>query len=90
MEKDKVLSEEDLICWDCKKKLKKDEEVMTYDTGNKIFFKCKKCHKEDPMLRNFRETEVYSRVVGYIRPVKQWNPGKQVEFEDRVEFDIKE
>ncbi|MEA3385177.1 MAG: ribonucleoside triphosphate reductase [Thermodesulfobacteriota bacterium] len=26
------------------------------------------------------ETEVYSRVVGYLRPVKQWNEGKQAEF----------
>jgi len=29
------------------------------------------------------ETEVYSRVVGYLRPVKQWNDGKQEEFQDR-------
>ncbi len=33
--------------------------------------------------------EVYSRVVGYIRPVTQWNPGKQAEFEDRVTFQAK-
>ena len=30
--------------------------------------------------------EIYSRVVGYIRPVEQWNPGKQSEFEDRRMF----
>jgi ribonucleoside-triphosphate reductase len=24
--------------------------------------------------------EIYSRVVGYLRPVKQWNKGKQAEF----------
>jgi ribonucleoside-triphosphate reductase len=29
------------------------------------------------------ETEVYSRVVGYLRPVQQWNDGKQCEFEMR-------
>jgi len=33
--------------------------------------------------------EVYSRVVGYLRPVKQWNKGKQREFEDRKEFALK-
>jgi len=33
-------------------------------------------------------TEVFSRVVGYIRPVQQWNPGKQSEFEDRQTFKI--
>lgn len=33
--------------------------------------------------------EVYSRVVGYIRPVTQWNDGKQEEFKDRKNFKIK-
>ena len=32
--------------------------------------------------------EVWSRVVGYCRPVSQWNKGKQAEFEDRVEFKL--
>ncbi len=36
------------------------------------------------------ECEVYSRVVGYMRPVKQWNLGKQQEFRDRKLFDMKE
>jgi ribonucleoside-triphosphate reductase len=30
--------------------------------------------------------EVYSRVVGYIRPVQAWNEGKQVEFKQRLEY----
>lgn len=30
------------------------------------------------------ETEVYSRVVGYYRPVSGWNLGKKQEFNDRV------
>jgi hypothetical protein len=30
--------------------------------------------------------EVYSRVVGYIRPVSQWNEGKQEEFGERHVF----
>jgi ribonucleoside-triphosphate reductase len=34
------------------------------------------------------ETEIYSRVVGYLRPVKQWNAGKQAEFERRECFEI--
>ena len=33
------------------------------------------------------ETEVYSRVVGYMRPVKQWNDGKQAEYSLRRTFD---
>lgn len=32
--------------------------------------------------------EVYSRVCGYLRPVQQWNEGKQAEFGDRVTFKI--
>jgi ribonucleoside-triphosphate reductase len=35
---------------------------------------CPTCHDE---------CEVYSRVVGYLRPVKQWNKGKQEEFAQR-------
>jgi ribonucleoside-triphosphate reductase len=31
--------------------------------------------------------EVYSRVVGYLRPVNQWNDGKQAEFNNRKNFD---
>jgi ribonucleoside-triphosphate reductase len=32
--------------------------------------------------------EVYSRVVGYLRPVKQWNKGKQEEFSQRRAFNF--
>lgn len=35
-----------------------------------------------------KETEVYSRVVGYLRPVKNWNIGKQEEFKQRKTFKI--
>ena len=34
--------------------------------------------------------EVYSRVVGYLRPVSQWNMGKKQEFGDRKVFDMNE
>lgn len=34
--------------------------------------------------------EVYSRIVGYLRPVQQWNEGKQAEWKDRKTFDSKE
>jgi len=36
------------------------------------------------------ECEVFSRVVGYIRPVRQWNEGKKTEFETRVNFKIED
>jgi ribonucleoside-triphosphate reductase len=31
-------------------------------------------------------TEVYSRIVGYLRPVRTWNDGKQQEFKDRTPY----
>jgi anaerobic ribonucleoside-triphosphate reductase len=34
--------------------------------------------------------EVYSRVVGYFRPLNQWNKGKREEFAERKEFTISE
>jgi len=34
--------------------------------------------------------EVYSRVVGYYRPVQHWNDGKREEFKDRKLFQVKE
>jgi len=33
--------------------------------------------------------EVYSRVVGYLRPIQNWNKGKQEEFKERKEYSIK-
>ena len=42
------------------------------------------------MLTNKKiPVERYSRVVGYYRPVEQWNPGKQSEYEDRRPANVK-
>ena len=32
--------------------------------------------------------EVYSRVVGWLTPVKNWNKGKRSEYKDRQTFDV--
>ncbi len=42
-------------------------------------FKCPDCGAD---------CEVYSRIVGYIRPISQWNKGKQMEFHNRTPFDV--
>lgn len=43
---------------------------------------------EHPECPNCGEsTEVYSRVVGFLRPVSQWNKGKQAEFDMREHYD---
>lgn len=34
------------------------------------------------------ETEVYSRITGYYRPVKNWNDGKLQEFKERKVYDV--
>lgn len=52
-----------------------------------FYLKCDACHRAAPTLRNFQPCEVYSRVVGYLRPVSQWNDGKQAEFALRKTFD---
>ena len=41
------------------------------------------------MTKCNRPCEVYSRVVGYHRPIMNWNLGKKEEFKDRVAFDEK-
>ncbi len=41
-------------------------------------FKCPSCSEK---------CEVYSRIVGYLRPIDQWNDGKKSEFEIRKTFD---
>lgn len=35
-----------------------------------------------------KETEVYSRITGYYRPVKNWNDGKLQEFKERKVYDV--
>ncbi|MCP4537988.1 MAG: hypothetical protein GY832_12665 [Chloroflexi bacterium] len=34
--------------------------------------------------------EVYSRIVGYLRPVRNWHQGKQQEFAERKTFQVSE
>jgi len=44
---------------------------------------CPKCQSEGKE----QECTVFSRIVGYLRPVNQWNAGKQEEFKERALFD---
>ena len=53
--------------------------VHGYLPGEHFF--CPKCTVKTPC-------EVYSRVVGYLRPVQSWNEGKQEEFRQRKEFKL--
>jgi len=84
------------FCHDCHKKIEfNGEEIkngvfLTYDNnGEKIHvFKCQDCYDANKSLTNFQPCEVYSRVVGYIRPVQQWHKGKKQEYDERKPFSI--
>lgn len=84
------------LCHDCKKEIKTREdgslegkELVYDDNGEKIaILKCKECFKKNSSLTNFRKCEVYSRVVGYLRPVDQWNLGKIREYKERKEYKL--
>ncbi len=46
--------------------------------------------KIEEQLKQVKGTpcEIYSRVVGYHRPIQNWNKGKQEEFKERVTFRV--
>lgn len=81
-------------CHDCNKEIEMNGEeikngvLLSYKTPLEeiMAFKCNECFEKSPSLTNYQNCEVYSRVVGYLRPVEQWNEGKKKEFEDRVEY----
>lgn len=89
----------EMKCYDCDCRIRiKDDEVLggkmlVYDIGDKekvSVVKCDKCYEKNPTLTNYKRCEVYSRIVGYIRPVQQWNTGKQLEFKERVNYKTEE
>lgn len=43
-------------------------------------------HKTCPICG--QEAEVYSRITGYYRPVKNWNEGKTQEYKNRTTYDV--
>ncbi len=65
---------------------------LPYYTLSPTYSVCSECgyivgeHSQCPKCGN--DTEVYSRITGYYRPVKNWNKGKSQEFKDRQEYDF--
>ena len=97
MENAKNVQKNNSFCHDCQKEIIiKDKEIKNgllleykdenIDEEKIMIFKCNDCYKENPGLTNFKKCEVYSRVVGYLRPIQQWNTGKQEEYKERKEF----
>ncbi len=93
----KKIKNNSIFCWDCKKEILvdgkeiKNGKMLIYDNGQEkiTVFKCLDCFSQSKELKNFQPCEVYSRIVGYLRPVQQWNLGKQVEFNKRKEYKLK-
>lgn len=44
-------------------------------------------HKYMEEKQERQKCDVYSRVVGFLTPVQQWNKGKRAEFFDRQTYD---
>lgn len=57
--------------------------IRTVEAIDKEIAEC----KEELANVKGRETEVYTRIVGYYRAVKNWNKGKKSEFKQRVCFE---
>ncbi len=84
----------DQKCHDCKTAIEiedgqiKNGVLLSYQEDGKQYdvFKCHDCYKQNPRLADYKSCEVYSRVCGYLRPVGQWNAGKQAEYEERKEY----
>lgn len=47
-----------------------------------------KKQKQQELESKRTRCEVFSRIVGYLRPVQQWNPGKVSEFGLRKEYKV--
>ncbi len=83
-------------CFDCgcKITLKEDDiengSLLSYKEDNEdiFIFKCDDCFAKNKEIADYKECEIYTRIVGYLRPVKQYNPGKQQEYKERVEYKV--
>lgn len=58
-----------------------EADLVTSTENGRLSFVCHAC-------KHFigYQTETYSRVVGYLRPVSQWNVGMKQQFKDRKTF----
>ena len=72
---------ENTECCDCGCSIKVGDTNVSFWKKEKAY-RCEKC------TNKLVGTEVYSRIVGYIRPVQQWNVGKSAEFKDRQTFKV--
>ncbi len=85
-------------CFDCEKEVSINEEeiengsLLVYEDGGEDVFvlKCDDCLKNSEEISEYQRCEIYSRIVGYLRPVNQWNAGKRQEYSERKEYKVPE
>jgi len=68
-------------CTKCNKEVCEHKMTEQVDGAPLGMVRCLTCGKA------FRKPEVYSRVVGYLRPTSSWNKGKKQEFIERKTYD---
>ncbi len=68
-------------CVDCGCDITEKNKGAKYPSGK---FKCIDCYETENGIS--QKCEVYSRVVGYLRPVQQWNKGKVSEYKRRKNY----
>ena len=76
-------------CFDCGCKVEKGSILVYEDNGEELFVaKCDDCFSKNEGISDYKKCEVYSRIVGYLRPVNQWNDGKKQEYSERKEYKV--
>ena len=69
-------------CVDCEVEITDKNKGAKYPKKDGMErYKCVDCYEEKPEIS--QEALVYSRVVGYLTTVNQWNRGKRQEFRQR-------
>ncbi|MBN1263711.1 MAG: ribonucleoside triphosphate reductase [Candidatus Pacebacteria bacterium] len=86
---------EELSDWrSCRTLVKKiaEKTKLPYFSITPTFSVCKNCGRLKGKVficpRCGEETEVYSRIVGYLRPLRRWNKGKAQEFKERKTYQV--
>ena len=70
---------------ECPKCGKELEMMENPDEPKYVYFVCHPCEYVVKRIR----CEVYSRCVGYLRPVSCWNLGKKQEFKERKTYKLR-
>ena len=74
-------------CVDCGIEITDENKGARYSKKNGVDrYKCIDCYETEPNIS--QRCLVYSRVVGYLSPVNQWNKGKAQEYKQRKVFKV--